>query len=429
MLDIGIQVAEALEYSHARGVVHRDIKPENIMVAREQGAGVRVRVMDFGLARAASDGRMTRTGTLIGHARRISAPSRSRGREVDGRADIYALGTVLYECVVGEPPFSGEAQSLLYRIVHEFPQPPRARRRRDRRGARDDHPRVPREGPRAAAASARRDVADALQRYRAGHARQRPRSATSASSRGRLHYPRARRRRSSAAERETAELQHRLNAAVAGECQFAAGRRRARDRQDPAARGARESRQGAADPVLHGRSIEQDRGLPYQGFCELLLEHFRSEGLGQRAAGRSVGPGPRARVAASRCSPRSRRCARGLQAARRSTAGRWPLPTAAAQIFELLARTLTRIAGGRPLVLLLEDLHAAEVSLEALDYIVRRLGPTPTLIVGTYRSTEIHARHPLNRMIEALQGERRARLSDRSVPLSGLRAPVVSSKR
>ena len=57
IVDIGIQVAEALEYSHARGVVHRDIKPENIMVAREEGGGVRVRVMDFGLARATSESR------------------------------------------------------------------------------------------------------------------------------------------------------------------------------------------------------------------------------------------------------------------------------------------------------------------------------------------------------------------------------------
>ena len=60
--DIGIQVADALDYSHARGVVHRDIKPENIMVTRE-ASGLRVRVMDFGLARGASDSRMTRTGT------------------------------------------------------------------------------------------------------------------------------------------------------------------------------------------------------------------------------------------------------------------------------------------------------------------------------------------------------------------------------
>ena len=65
VLDVGIQVAEALDYSHARGVVHRDIKPENIMVSREEG-GVRVRVMDFGLARAAAESKLTKTGSLVG---------------------------------------------------------------------------------------------------------------------------------------------------------------------------------------------------------------------------------------------------------------------------------------------------------------------------------------------------------------------------
>src|SRR5215471_5307880 len=66
VVDIGIQVAEALDYSHSRGVVHRDIKPANIMVTREEGAGVRVRVMDFGLARSTAESRLTKTGTLVG---------------------------------------------------------------------------------------------------------------------------------------------------------------------------------------------------------------------------------------------------------------------------------------------------------------------------------------------------------------------------
>ena len=118
-------MAEALDYSHARGVVHRDIKPENIMVTREEGAGVRVRVMDFGLARASTESRLTKTGTLVGTLGYLS-PEQVTAKEVDGRADIYALGTVLYESVVGTPPFAGEAQSVLYRIVHEFPQSARA---------------------------------------------------------------------------------------------------------------------------------------------------------------------------------------------------------------------------------------------------------------------------------------------------------------
>ena len=69
---------------------------------------------------------MTRTGTLMGTLGYLS-PEQITGHGLDGRSDIYALGTVLYECLVGEPPFSGEAQAVVYRIVHEFPQAPRAR--------------------------------------------------------------------------------------------------------------------------------------------------------------------------------------------------------------------------------------------------------------------------------------------------------------
>ena len=166
IIDIGIQVADALDYSHARGVVHRDIKPENIMVAREDGRGVRVRVMDFGLARAQSESRMTRTGTLMGTLGYLS-PEQITGHGLDGRSDIYALGTVLYECIVGEPPFSGEAQAVVYRIVHEFPQAPRAR------GAAIDETLdrivmdcLRKEASRRPQRAA--DVAEALKRYRIG---------------------------------------------------------------------------------------------------------------------------------------------------------------------------------------------------------------------------------------------------------------------
>ena len=126
VVDIGIQVAEALDYSHSRGVVHRDIKPANIMVTRDEGGtGVRVRVMDFGLAHSATESRLTKTGTLVGTVAYLS-PEQVASRAFDGRSDIYSLGVVLYECLVGEPPFTGEVQSILYRIVHEVPQPPRA---------------------------------------------------------------------------------------------------------------------------------------------------------------------------------------------------------------------------------------------------------------------------------------------------------------
>jgi len=125
-IDIALAVAEALDYSQARGIVHRDIKPENIMVARDESGGLRVRVMDFGLARASDVSRITKTGMMVGTMSYVS-PEQVAGKAVDSRSDLYSLGTVLYECVSGEVPFAGEMQSILYRVIHEFPQPPRER--------------------------------------------------------------------------------------------------------------------------------------------------------------------------------------------------------------------------------------------------------------------------------------------------------------
>jgi serine/threonine-protein kinase len=112
VIDIGVQVAEALEYSHSRNVTHRDIKPENIMVVREDSNRLRVRIMDFGLARGAAESKITKTGTIAGTLSYMS-PEQVAAGGIDHRTDIYSLGTVLYECLTGEPPFSGELQSIL----------------------------------------------------------------------------------------------------------------------------------------------------------------------------------------------------------------------------------------------------------------------------------------------------------------------------
>src|SRR2546422_8735941 len=125
VIQIGIQVAEALDYSHIRSVTHRDIKPENIMVAREDGDRVRVRIMDFGLARGATESRITKTGHIAGTLAYMS-PGQVTASDVDHRSDIYSLGTVFYECLSGVPPFLSVLPSILYRIEREIPQTPRA---------------------------------------------------------------------------------------------------------------------------------------------------------------------------------------------------------------------------------------------------------------------------------------------------------------
>ena len=103
-VDISSQVADALEHAHRQGLVHRDIKPANVLVQPDG----RVKVTDFGIAKAAGGDDLTRTGTVVGTARYL-APEQVNGHPVDGRADVYALGLVLYEMLAGRAPFSGDS--------------------------------------------------------------------------------------------------------------------------------------------------------------------------------------------------------------------------------------------------------------------------------------------------------------------------------
>src|SRR5438552_18397824 len=104
VVEIGIQVAEALDHSHSRGIVHRDIKPETIIVEREGEERPRVRLTDFGLAVSASQKRWTRVGSIVGSLSYL-APEQIRRAPLDARTDVYSLGTVLFECFARRLPF------------------------------------------------------------------------------------------------------------------------------------------------------------------------------------------------------------------------------------------------------------------------------------------------------------------------------------
>lgn len=106
------QIAGALDYAGAHGIVHRDIKPDNILL-REDGSAV---LTDFGIAHASDASRMTRTGAIIGTPHYMS-PEQARGLPLDGRADLYSLGILLYEMLVGKVPYQAE-DSLAVGIMH-----------------------------------------------------------------------------------------------------------------------------------------------------------------------------------------------------------------------------------------------------------------------------------------------------------------------
>jgi predicted ATPase len=153
--------------------------------------------------------------------------------------------------------------------------------------------------------------------------------------------------------------------------------------------------------------VEQAGAFPYQGFCEIIQEHFRVKDTASAPAADFSDLAADLLALFPMLNEVSEIRSAATGDSKLFGGGGAAGPENRTQIFELLARTLTRLAGGRPAVLSLEDLHEAEVTIEALQYIVRRLGPTPTLIVGTYRSTEVDSRHPLTRMLDGFRGDRR----------------------
>ncbi|MDB4889064.1 MAG: protein kinase, partial [Gemmatimonadetes bacterium] len=119
-LRIAREVADALGYAHAHGVIHRDVKPENILLQ-----GGHALVADFGIALAvqqAGGQRMTQTGLSLGTPQYMSPEQAMGERTIDARADIYALGAVTYEMLAGEPPFTGNSvQAIVAKVMTERP--------------------------------------------------------------------------------------------------------------------------------------------------------------------------------------------------------------------------------------------------------------------------------------------------------------------
>ncbi|WP_437316156.1 serine/threonine-protein kinase [Sorangium sp. So ce385] len=125
-ITISRQVCRGLAAAHAAGVVHRDLKPSNLFLVRREGGSIHVKILDFGVAKVLDGADLTRTGSVVGTPQYM-APEQARGSaDVDSRADIYAVGAVLYRMLTGERPFPEEEPArTMIRLLTEDPRRPR----------------------------------------------------------------------------------------------------------------------------------------------------------------------------------------------------------------------------------------------------------------------------------------------------------------
>jgi predicted ATPase len=383
------QLCSALAYVHGQGIVHRDIKPSNVMVMDRETAP-RVKLMDFGLVQL-SDGSMhlTQSGSLLGTVLYM-APEQAQGLPVDRRADLYALGAVLYELLTGQAPFTGETPvAIIMQHITQVPVPPRqlrpdvppaleaailrllAKRPGERFSAADElwtalqDPEASRlvlpAG--APAGPARADVV-----FRAGLI---GREAELARLGGWLDEAWQGRGRFVLVEGEAGVGKSRLVAEFAGQARLRGGRR------------------------LSGACYERE-ALPYSPIVAPLQEAL-SELTGGEAETLVAGL--------------------EQELARLMPQLDWPavaMPPeldpgqARLRLFDAVTQLVTRLAARRPLLLVLNDLHWADAAtLELLHYLVRNTAQdVALLVVGTSRREERGDDHPLTLFLQGLRREK-----------------------
>ncbi len=397
ILPLAVPLCQGLSYIHAHGLIHRDLKPGNVMLTAAQGRlperlaerGWSLKLMDFGLARGHdASAPLTSSGDLLGTVNYM-APEQAQGQPLDARADLYAMGVILYELATGRLPFTGDSPvAVLLGHIQTAPIPPTAfqadlspafvelvmrllaKRPADRPATADDllaavqqigeHP-VGAARP-AAAALHRADLV--LRAHLVG------REAEMARLTALLDQAWQRQGALAIVEGEAGVGKTRLVRELANQVRRRGGK------------------------VLTGSCYEGER-LPYGPFVEafrpLLADRADDRSLfgGLEAELQPLLPGLESSVELAELEPNQARL----------------------RLFDATSRLLARLSDRQPLLLVLDDLHwIDDASLELLGYLVRNSQGHPILICGTVRREERDDQHPLTRLIWALS---RQRLVDR----------------
>jgi tetratricopeptide (TPR) repeat protein len=391
VVEIAVQLCEALEHAHGHGVVHRDLKPENVLIAGANDPPL-VKLADLGVALSRQSKRLTREGAIVGTAAYL-APEQALGQELDGRADLYSLGVVLYELVTGRLPFTGEDPlAVISQHLHAPVVPPRSFRP-------DLSPTLEsiilrllakdREGRFASA----QEVADVLRSLPEQQAVDAPVSASAVLLeelvRGRLV----------ARERELQQLRELWHRAAEGRGHLAlisgepgAGKTRLARELTVQAR-----LEGAT--VLSGGCYEYEATTPYLPFVEALRQWVRGE------SPESL------RELTATTAPELVKLAPEIGA----RLGPFPEPPPLGsheqrlRLFDHLARFLQELAARRGVLLFLDDLHWADQgTIALLRYLLRQLRGDRLLVVGAYREMELDRVHPLSAALVDWNRERLA---------------------